>query len=140
MEDGIYQDQYVGNANEHNRLLKDLYSIYGEISLNPVINSMIQENLLGFTIKLARYKFVCRMIRKTDGVLEVGSGLGIGTLFLRQFAKEVVGIDVKEQLLQEASNLNGRDNVSYKHVDLFKWESDKKYDVVVSLDAIEHNE
>lgn len=46
---------------------------------------------LGFV--LARYKFVAKMLRGTERVLEVGCGDGTGAQIVRQFVKVLVPID-----------------------------------------------
>lgn len=130
---------YNKSQNEYQRLVKELYDNYKDgVTLSPEYAAFIENDLLRFLIRLARYKFVARLLKPTDKVLEVGSGSGLGCIFLSQHCEHVTGIDVKTTEIEEASSLNKRDNVDYRVCDLFDMSDSHKYDAVISLDAIEH--
>jgi 2-polyprenyl-3-methyl-5-hydroxy-6-metoxy-1,4-benzoquinol methylase len=131
--------KYNLDEKEYKRLVEEMYNKYRDgINLPPEYAHFIQEDLLRFLIRLARYKFVAKMLKKSDKILEVGSGSGMGSIFLGQHCKHVTGIDVKTTDVQEANNLNKRKNVKFIVQDLFKMEKNRIFDVVVSLDVIEH--
>lgn len=135
IDTGIYND----NQEEYQKLVNDIYKKYPNgITLSPEYAQLIQENILRFFIRLARYKFVAKMLKRSDSVLEVGSGSGIGSMFLSQHCKHVTGIDVKTTEVEEAKGINIRENVDFIAQDLFELTLEKKFDVVVSLDVIEH--
>ena len=100
-----------------------------------------QENPLEFFIHLARYKFAARLLRKHHSVIDVGCGKGMGSVFLSKFANDVVGADFDKDLLsfneKEFSKVH---NLSFKHLDLMNVDKNNfmQYDVVVSMDVIEH--
>jgi 2-polyprenyl-3-methyl-5-hydroxy-6-metoxy-1,4-benzoquinol methylase len=100
-----------------------------------------QEHPLEFFILLARYKFAARMLRKHHSVIDVGCGKGMGSVLLSKFANTVVGADFDRDLLsfneKEFSKVN---NLSFKHLDLMNVDKIHcaQYDVVVSMDVIEH--
>ena len=108
------------------------------MNLPPEYASFVEKDLLRFLIRLARYKFIARLLKPTDCVLEVGSGSGLGCIFLSQHCKHVTGIDVKTTEVEEAKALNKRQNIDFQVRDLFDMPLDQKYDAVVSLDVIEH--
>lgn len=115
----------------------------GEVKpmLTSVEGISFQESPLDFFILLARYKFAARFIRKTETVIDVGCGKGLGSVFLSKFAKTVVGVDFDKELLrfnkEEFSKIS---NLDFKHLDLMHVADAHKamYDVVVSMDVIEH--
>ena len=131
--------KYNKDAHEYERHLRELTSHYPEgVHLSPEYAHWIQDNQIRLLIRLARYKFVSKLLKPTDSVLEVGCGSGLGSIFLAQHSKSVLGIDVKTSDIEEALALNQRNNVDFKVLDLFEDQSNDKYDTVVSLDVIEH--
>jgi 2-polyprenyl-3-methyl-5-hydroxy-6-metoxy-1,4-benzoquinol methylase len=130
---------YNKNQEEYQNLVDEIYRQYSEgVTLTPEYAQFVQENLLRFFIRLARYKFVAKMLKSGDSVMEVGSGSGLGSMFLSQHCQHVTGIDVKTTEVDEARALNKRKNVDFLVQDIFKIPKKRKFDVVVSLDVIEH--
>lgn len=127
-------------AKKFNRLVADLYAKYKSITLPPEYAYFIEDNLLRFTIRLARYKFPARLIRPEDKILEVGCGSGLGAIFLSQHCRSVKGIDVNQREISEARRINRRANITFEVRDLFKYPKKTKHDVIVALDVIEHME
>ena len=131
---------YNRNQAGYDQLVKDLYENHDPITLDATYSNFFTNDQTGLLIQLARYKFVTRMVKNTDHVLEVGCGHGLGCLFIGQFADQVTGIDVKASFIEEAQKLNRRDNVDYAVADFFKFDDEAKFDAVVALDVIEHME
>lgn len=122
----------------YEKLLEEMKEKYPPILLPSEYAEYVQDNLQKLLILLARYKFVAQMIKRTDTVLEVGSGCGLGTLFLGQHAAKVTGLEVEAYEFQSAQNINRRKNVTFRQCDFFSYTSQHKYDAVVALDVIEH--
>lgn len=123
----------------YERLVRELYEQYPDgVTLPPEYAAHVDHDLLRLTIFLARYKFVARLVRKTDHVLEIGSGSGLGSLFLGQHAGKVTGIDIRTTAVDEARGLNRNPNVDFKVADFFELTADTHYDVILALDVIEH--
>ena len=120
------------------RLVRELEERHPPMTLPPEFAELITVNTLQMVVKLARYKFVARMVKKSDDVLEVGSGSGVGTLFLAQHAAKVTGLEIKTADHEAARKINRRDNVDFQLLDFFKYDPARRHDVVVSLDVIEH--
>ncbi len=133
------QSKYDLDPELYAKLVDELYAAYPDgVTLPPEYASFVDNNLMRFLIRLARYKFVARMLKKTDRVLEVGSGSGLGSMFLAQHAARVTGLDVKEHEVFEARAMNRRDNVEFVAGDFFEMDADDRYDAIVMLDVIEH--
>ncbi len=129
---------YNRDPERYRQLVDELYANNPSITLPPEYASFVKDNLLRLLIRLARYKFVARLIKKDDRVLEVGCGSGLGSIFLSQHCAHVTGLEVKTTEVEEARGINRRENVEFVVGDLFYLEAAQKYDVVVNLDVIEH--
>src|SRR5258708_5224163 len=78
------------------KLRREVYDKHpGGVTLPPEYAGFVEGNLLHLFIRLARYKFIAKMLKKTDTVLEVGCSSGLGTMFLAQNCARITGIDVK---------------------------------------------
>lgn len=131
--------KYNKDSVEYGELIQDLYSKYKDgVLLPPEYAQFVQEDLIRFCIRLSRYKFLSRLIKKSDLLLEVGCGSGLGSVFLSQHCAHVTGVDVKKTEIEEALALNKRKNVSFEVQDFFTLPTSRSYDVVVALDVIEH--
>lgn len=100
-----------------------------------------QENPFDFYIMLARYKFAARLIKKNHLVLDAGCGAGLGTVFLSKFCNQVVGADFDSDLLEvNKSQYKTIKNLNFQTINLLELSplDIEKYDVVVSMDVIEH--
>ncbi len=123
------------------KLIRELYERHPDgVTLSAEYAEFVENNLIHFLIRLSRYKFVAKMIKRTDRVLEVGCGSGLGATFLAQHCAHVTGIDVKNGEVEDARRLSKRQNVDFRVADLFKADDLGLYDVVVNLDVIEHME
>jgi len=123
---------------KYDQLVKNLYSQYNDVRLPPEYASFVDNNLLRFLIRLARYKFVSKQLHPDDYVLDIGCGSGLGTIFLSQYCNYVKGIDIVNGLIEEAQSINLRSNIDFELIDFFKMSQGKQYDTIISLDVIEH--
>lgn len=139
----LVEDLDVGTYHYDKKLFKKLmaglYTKYPEgVTLPPEYADHVENNALRILIRLARYKFVARLVKKTDRILEVGCGSGLGCIFLGQHSAHVTGIDANSTEIKEAKKINRRSNVTFEVQDLFAVKADRKFDVIVALDVIEH--
>lgn len=130
--------KYNKDAGAYEKIIKELFDRNPPITLSSEYAHFIEENTLHLLIRLARYKFAARLIKNTDTVLEVGSGTGVGSLFLSQHAKQVVGLEIKQSEVEEAKGINRRDNVTFLCQDFFEYQPETPVDTIVALDVIEH--
>ena len=116
---------------EYRRLVEAQRAQFPSMTLPPEYAELFEINTLQILIKLARYKFAARMVKKSDAVLEVGSGTGLGALFLSQFAASVTGLEIKPHDYEDAVSVNRRENVSFRLESLFDHAPEKKYNAIV---------
>jgi len=101
---------------------------------------------------LARYRFVGRLLNKSDKVLDIGCGIGTGTHYLKDFCSSVIGIDVDSEAVIKAKSLYENDDIRFHAQDaeylLYDigcfdghwWMDYKSPNVITSIDVIEHLE
>lgn len=99
-------------------------------------DNLLKNNPLMVAIKFARYKFISKLLQKNDAILEVGCYDGVSSNFFSQFCKTVDALDIDEAALDEAKQ-------NFKHINFIKQDallhkSNKKYNVIIMLDFIEH--
>jgi 2-polyprenyl-3-methyl-5-hydroxy-6-metoxy-1,4-benzoquinol methylase len=135
IDTGIYNRDQA----EYSKIIEEWYERFPQgVTLPAEYAHFVQDNLLRLYIRLARYKFVARLIKKTDRLLEVGSGSGVGAMFLSQHCAHVTGIEIKTTEVEEAQSINQRANLEFRVTDLFSMPAKQEYDVAVALDVIEH--
>jgi len=122
----------------YDELVQRQHEQFPSITLPPEYAELLQTNTLMALIKLARYKFVARMLRKADDVLEVGSGTGLGAIFLSQHVRTVTGLEIKPHDYEAACAVNQRENVQFRLQSFYDYDREKKHDAVVALDVLEH--
>jgi 2-polyprenyl-3-methyl-5-hydroxy-6-metoxy-1,4-benzoquinol methylase len=131
--------KYNKDQQKYGKLINKVYEDYsGGVTLSPEYAYFVQNDMMQFFIRLARYKFVARMLKKTDRVLDVGCGSGLGSIFISQYCNFVYGIDIKSTEINDAKRINHRNNLEFGCQDLYEVEKNKHFDVVVAIDVIEH--
>lgn len=130
---------YNKNQEEYERLVQEMHNEYSKgITLPAEYASFVKEDLGRLLIRLARYKFIAKNIKKTDKVLELGCGSGLGTIYFSQYAYSALGLDIKSTEIEEAQTINTRSNATFACGDFFDYAFNDTFDVVVNLDVIEH--
>lgn len=104
------------------------------ITLGPFYSGQLKGNW-SLLRTMARYKFVANLVEGKN-VLDVGCGEGLGTYLLSKYALNVHGIDTDLQAIQYA-NQSWKAHLSFQQSD-FLIHSHENYDVVVTIDVIEH--
>ena len=86
-------------------------------------------------------KYLLKNIPKNcNFILDVGCGTGELTRKLALFGKEIIGIDVSENMLYEAEKRNNDDKIKYikTSVENYLEETDKQFDIIISIAAMHH--
>lgn len=128
----------MADLDKYNELVKKLYDENPPIELPPEYAWFMKDNILRILLRLSRYKFVTKMLRKSDRVLEIGCGSGMGSIFLSQHCESVLGIDLKQHEIDEARKMNRRQNVAFEVADFYELSLKEKFDVILMQDVIEH--
>lgn len=116
--------------------VKDLYTEKG-LKLGTYFEEQIRTGHIIFT--LARYKFVTRLLEKTNklDVLELGCSEGIGTLQIARVSNKVIGVDFEKSWIDWAKANLESENLKFLNEDFLN-KHYGKFDAVVSIDVIEH--
>lgn len=88
-------------------------------------------------------RIIVRLISSIDikSILDVGCGMGVNIKRIRRHYKDVkiVGADLSKAILKMAENYVGKDrNISYHTLDLGKEKLDRKFDLVLCSQVLEH--
>lgn len=75
--------------------------------------------------------------------LDAGSGFGQYTYFLQSLNKnwEITGVDVKQEQIDDCNNFfskAGLKNVKFEYADLITFQPEKKYQLILCVDVMEH--
>lgn len=83
---------------------------------------------------LARYKFISRLVRKADRLIEVGCGMGYGSRYLADYTASVTAFDLDHDVLEKAKGRYQHPGLEY----VSDWPKERPFDVAVCLEVIEH--
>ena len=99
---------------------------------------ILAKNPLMATVKLARYKFVSKMLDKNDYVVDVGCGGGLSTFYYSNFCRKAVGIDNDARRIKEWKEFKNKklDFVNLNALDISKLNFD--VNCIINVDFIEH--
>jgi 2-polyprenyl-3-methyl-5-hydroxy-6-metoxy-1,4-benzoquinol methylase/ribosomal protein S18 acetylase RimI-like enzyme len=79
-----------------------------------------------------------RSIDATGDVLEVACGSGIWTRILAPRARRLVALDASEQMIRRNRLTVADPTVDYRLEDVFAWDTDERFDVIVSGFFVSH--
>lgn len=77
-------------------------------------------------------------------VLDAGAGFGQYSFFISSYLRKakILGVDVKEEQIEDCNQFFGKinraDRVKFQYADLTKYTDPDKYDLVLSVDVMEH--
>ncbi len=87
-----------------------------------------------------------RKVGNDINVLDAGSGFGQYTYFISSLRKSwnITGVDVKTEQIEDCNHfftqINKQNKVKFEYADLSKFDKEAVYDLIVSVDVMEHIE
>ncbi|HUP50025.1 MAG TPA: class I SAM-dependent methyltransferase [Thermoanaerobaculia bacterium] len=88
---------------------------------------------------LFAYRFATSLIRRSDAVLDLGSGTGYGTRLLAEHARTVVGVDVEPDVVAAANATYGSEQCRFTTYGGLRLPFETaEFDAVTSFQTIEH--
>jgi len=96
-----------------------------------------------YQIQLLRHQFVYEHVKSrltpNENVMDLGFGEGYGASLLAEKCRQIVGVDVAEQVVEYANNKYAKKNCRFVKYDgrLLPFEA-RSFDIVVSFQVIEH--
>ncbi len=95
-------------------------------------------NPLMSTIKLARFKFVSKMLSQKDTVLDLGCGNGLSSYYYSKFCKSVHGVDIQDAVSDSWKTLK-TPNITFSQADILTPQAYKyNASTITCVDVIEH--
>lgn len=119
-----------------------LYDNYHKI----LVSTSVQRRLISpnnFTY-INFHRYILPVIKKVSpiNILDVGSGAGTLSLFLANLGFKVVGVDISSIAIKKsklsAEYLGLKRKVDFKDCDILEFSNEKKFDLVLCLEVIEH--
>ena len=112
-------------------------ALNSEYYINENIDRFHSVSLSGVERENAIQLLLSNGISKYSSILDLGCGGGsfIDLLVSQYGFKNVLGIDLNEQAVNFAANFR---NLNVKQVNINEFSSDERFDVVVSIESIEH--
>lgn len=102
------------------------------------LNELFFANPLMATVKLARFKFVAKMLSKEDRLLDLGCGNGFSSYYYSHFCKSVYGVDIQEQAIDNWK-IFANNNISFSLGDILDDDIYKRdVEAITCVDVIEH--
>lgn len=94
-------------------------------------------------VKIALRKFK-RLNKNSESILDAGSGFGQYTWRMSKMNRQwhITGVDVKNEQIADCNNFFGKTSVSgkvkFEYADLTKYRMDRSYDLILTVDVMEH--
>lgn len=111
-------------------------NIYNKISAERI--GIDNSYLSPFFFQQQKVYSFCKKFCKNKTILEIGSGTGYGTNRLAEVAKKVIAIDKHTISIEKCKIKHNKKNLKFINIKIEDYESKEKFDVVISLQVIEH--
>ena len=136
----IFDDVTLSKENESLDVWKKVMNVVEKeaVEFGSYFSFQLRNNIKHLLYTFSRYKFAVEMIGDAEkSVLELGCNEGIGTLFFAQNNNKVKAVDFDSEAILCAEKTLSFSRIEFECVD-FMNKRFGDFDVVVSLDVIEH--
>ena len=127
-----------------NQVEMDQYEEKGPYKMGPWTSWMYRSDPKHLVFTLSRYKFAAKLLQGKKTVLELGGGDTFGSPIILQEVEELDVVDFEPLVLDSVKEYHDKeilDRINFIVADFTKKINfERKYDAVISLDAIEHIE
>ena len=112
-------------------------------SMERIVPDELQSGTTGqetLAFHLERYAFASKHIQQGH-VLDIACGVGYGTAFLAEQndgINSITGVDISAGAIQYAKERYSHSKINFIAADAMLYKVDEKYDVIISLETIEH--
>jgi len=121
------------------RSFLDEFNQRGPVKLGISASRMFRHDPKYMAFKLARYKFVAKMLEGKEEVLEIGAGEGFASHIVAQHVKRLICTDFDEIFVENGKNICERENMEFLLYDPLKDRPfNKKFEAIYFLDVLEH--
>lgn len=123
----------------HFEWIDEKISDTGLVTLGPLTSASFLTDPRSLLFRASRYKFVAKMTSKEDDVLEIGCGDASMSPIVLQCARSLTCIDADKKMIDHARKYtNSAFKIEFLTANLAKSFLNKKFDVIFSLDVLEH--
>jgi 2-polyprenyl-3-methyl-5-hydroxy-6-metoxy-1,4-benzoquinol methylase len=123
-------------------LLKFILKIHSfSYRITSILSKKLEKDHIHPKHRIMNYhKFFVDNINSGDDVLDVGCGNGALTFDLSKKARNVIGIDIKEENISLAREKYSASNIKYIIGDAVDYKFDQKFNVIILSNVLEHIE
>lgn len=111
------------------------YVSWGE---SKVISDRIEPTHYVRTFLVKRLVKRCSKKFKINNICEIGCGVGINSKNLANIGFKINAFDLDKEAINLAKKYNKHKNIDYRSKDVLKLKSNKKYDMVLAIEVLEH--
>lgn len=114
---------------------------YQKVALDDTGERMIPPREGEISVVFSRHKFVYQYVKQYvvgKDVLDIGCGTGYGCKILAEDANYVLGIDYSEKAIEYCKTHFDAPNIDFQRNDATELALEKKFDIAVSFQVIEH--
>ena len=126
---------------QYNRFLKSSHN-NDENNLGLSVKYAYENDPIRLSFTSSRYKFVSKMFRGFDNVLEIGCGDGFFSRLVKQNVKNLIATDFDkvfiDNALRNSNSKNKKWKIQFKVFDIVKEKYKSKFDGIYALDVFEH--
>ncbi len=126
---------------QYNRFIKSKpYFNHNKLGLS--VDFAYENDPIRLTFSTSRYKFVSKMFKGFNNVLEIGCGDGFFSRIVKQNVKNLVATDFDDMFIENAKenyiSTKKKWRIQFKVLDILKEKFHSKFDGIYALDVFEH--
>ena len=126
---------------QYNRFIKSKLDLnYNKLGMS--VDFAYENDPIRLTFSTSRYKFVSKMFKGFNNVLEIGCGDGFFSRIVKQNVKNLVATDFDDIFIENAKenyqSIKKKWRIQFKVLDILKEKFNSRFDGIYALDVFEH--